>query len=49
MTEIELSLLRTFSSAITSALQDMWEKVAPVKPELQDLGLDANVIQVAGP
>ena len=49
MTEIELSLLRSFSSAITSALQDMWEKVSPVKPELQDLGMDASVIQVAGP
>ena len=49
LTEIELALLRTFASAVTSALQDMWEKVNPVKPELQDLGLDASVIQIAGP
>ena len=49
LTEIELTLLRTFSSALISALQDMWEKVTPVQPELQDLGLDASVIQIAGP
>ena len=48
LTEIELTLLRTFSSAVISALQDMWEKVTPVQPELQDLGLDASVIQIAG-
>ena len=49
LTEIELTLLRTFSGAVISALQDMWEKVTPVQPELQDLGLDASVIQIAGP
>ncbi len=49
LTEIEMTLLRTFSSAVISPLQDMWEKVSPVQPELQDLGLDASVIQIAGP
>jgi flagellar motor switch protein FliM len=49
LTEIEVTLLRAFSSAVISALQDMWEKVSPVQPELQDMGRDASVIQIAGP
>jgi flagellar motor switch protein FliM len=47
--EIELTLLRSFSSALITSLDEMWSAVAPVKPELQDLGLDAGLIQIAGP
>ena len=49
MGEIELALLRTFFRAIATSLEEMWSAVAPVKPELQDLGLDASLVQVASP
>ena len=45
--EIELALLRSFSRTLLTSLEEMWSAVAPVKPELQDLGLDAGVIQIA--
>ncbi len=48
LTDIEVVLLRSFSSAITSSLREMWTNVSPVTPELQELGTDANLIQVAG-
>ena len=47
--EIELELLRSFSRALITSLDEMWSGVAPVKPELQDLGLDAGLIQIASP
>ena len=47
--EIELALLRSFSRALITSLDEMWSAVAPVKPELQDLGLDAGLIQIASP
>ncbi len=47
--EVELGLLRSFSRAITHALQEMWSAVQPVDPELQDLGQDVSLIQVAAP
>ena len=47
--EIEVALLRSFSRALITSLDEMWSAVAPVKPELQDLGLDAGLIQIASP
>ena len=47
--EIEINLLRSFGSSLTKALEESWAVVAPIKPELKDLGLDAALIQVAGP
>ncbi len=47
--EIEISLLRSFGSSLTKALAESWAVVAPVAPELKDLGLDAALIQIAGP
>ena len=47
--EIEINLLRSFGSSLTKALEESWAVVAPIKPELKDLGLDAASIQVAGP
>lgn len=48
LTDIEVVLLRSFSAAITSSLKEMWNNVTPVTPELQELGTDASLIQVAG-
>ena len=47
--EIEMALLRSFSSSITQSLDEIWSAVTPVRSELKDLGLDAGLIQVAGP
>lgn len=47
--EIEINLLRSFGSSLTKALQESWAVVAPIEPELKDLGLDAALIQIAGP
>ena len=47
--EIELSLLRSFSQAIITSLEQMWSGVLPVEPELKDIGLEPALIQVAGP
>jgi len=47
--EIEINLLRSFGASLTKALQESWAVVAPIEPELKDLGLDAALIQIAGP
>lgn len=47
--EIEIALLRAFGASITQSLDEMWGAVMPVRSELKDLGLDAGLIQVAGP
>ena len=47
--EIELALLRSFSRAIATSLEEVWSAFAPVKPELQDVGEDAGLIQAASP
>lgn len=49
LTEIEGALLRSFSGALEPALRGMWELVAPVAPELSELGHDPELIQLAGP
>ncbi|MPZ98553.1 MAG: flagellar motor switch protein FliM [Dehalococcoidia bacterium] len=49
MSEVELGLLRSFATSIKQALEEMWSASVRVSPELQDLGMDANLIQVAGP
>jgi flagellar motor switch protein FliM len=49
MREIEISLLRSFASSLTKSLEESWAVVAPVEPELKDIGLDAALIQIAGP
>lgn len=48
LSDIELVLLRSFSSAIGASLREMWTNVAPVTPKVQELGTDASLIQVAG-
>lgn len=48
LSDIELVLLRTFAGAITASLREMWTNVTPVTPEVQELGTDASLIQVAG-
>ncbi|MEX2032213.1 MAG: flagellar motor switch protein FliM, partial [Dehalococcoidia bacterium] len=47
--EVEMGLLRSFSRTFSHALQEMWSSVRPVEPSLQDVGLDASLIQVAAP
>ena len=47
--EIEIALLRSFGASITQSLDEMWGAVMPIQSELKDLGLDAGLIQVAGP
>lgn len=47
--EVELGLLRSFGRAITHSLQEMWAQVQPVDPQVQDLGQDGSLIQVAAP
>jgi len=49
MGEVEIGLLRTFGRAITLTLQEMWGQIQPVDPQVQDLGQDASLIQVAAP
>lgn len=49
MGEVEQGLLRSFGRAITHSLQEMWAQVQPVDPQVQDLGQDASLIQVAAP
>ena len=47
--EIENGLLRAFSRSITHPLQEMWSQIQPLEPQVQDIGLDASLVQVAGP
>ncbi len=47
--EIEMVLLRSFASAISASLHEMWSAVAPIDPELQDVSLDVGLVQVANP
>ncbi|MEI7925996.1 MAG: flagellar motor switch protein FliM [Chloroflexota bacterium] len=47
--EVEVGLLRSFGRAITLTLQEMWSQIQPVDPQVQDLGQDASLIQVAAP
>lgn len=44
---VELALLRSFGRTFTHSLREMWSTVRPVEPALQDLGLDASLVQVA--
>jgi flagellar motor switch protein FliM len=48
LSDIEAILLRSFSRSIASALQEMWINVIPIEPDVQELGFDASLIQVAG-
>ena len=47
--EIENGLLRAFSRSITHPLQEIWSQIQPLEPQVQDIGLDASLVQVAGP
>lgn len=47
--EVELGLLRSFGRTITLTLQEIWGQIQPVDPQVQDLGQDASLIQVAAP
>jgi len=49
MSEVETALLRSFAGVIRSALDETWSAVVHLSPELQDLGFDAGLIQVAAP
>jgi flagellar motor switch protein FliM len=49
MSDVEVGLLRSFSSVVSQSLQEMWSAVVPVRSQLQDFGLDAGLIQVASP
>lgn len=49
MSDVEVGLLRSFSSVVAQSLQEMWSAVVPVRSQLQDFGLDAGLIQVASP
>ena len=49
LSDIELVLLRSFGRALGAALSEMWVNVSPVEAEVQEFGLDASLIQVAGP
>ena len=49
MSDVEVGLLRSFSTVIGQSLQEMWSAVVPVRSQLQDFGLDAGLIQVASP
>lgn len=44
---VEMALLRSFGRTFTHSLREMWSTVRPVEPTLQDLGLDASLVQVA--
>ena len=48
-THIEMVLLRSFGRTVVTSLQEVWSNVLPVRPELEDVGLDASLIQIAGP
>lgn len=47
--EIELGLLRAFSRSITQSLQEVWSQIQPLEPQVQDIGLEASLVQVAAP
>lgn len=47
--EIEIGLLRAFSRSITHALSEIWSQIQPLELQVQDIGLDASLVQVAGP
>lgn len=47
--EIEVGLLRAFARPVTHSLQEMWSQVQPLELQVQDIGLDASLVQVAGP
>lgn len=47
--EVEIGLLRSFGRTITLTLQEMWAAIQPVDAQVQDLGQDASLIQVAAP
>lgn len=44
---VEMALLRSFGRTFSNALREMWASVRPVEPVLQDLSLDASLVQVA--
>lgn len=47
--EIEIGLLRAFARSITHALSEIWSQIQPLELQVQDIGLDASLVQVAGP
>lgn len=46
--EIEVTLLRSFARGFSNALEDMWSAVTPIQVELNDMAMDAGLVQVAG-
>ena len=47
--EIEIGLLRAFSRSLTHSLSEIWSQIQPLELQVQDIGLDASLVQVAGP
>ncbi len=46
--EIEITLLKTFARGFSNALEDMWSAITPIQVELNDISMDAGLVQVAG-
>lgn len=46
--EIESTLLRSFARGFSNALEDMWSAITPMQVELNDMSMDAGLVQVAG-
>jgi flagellar motor switch protein FliM len=49
ISDVENALLRSFSNVLRQALEETWNTVVRVRSDLQDMGFDAGLIQVAGP
>ncbi len=46
--EIEITLLKSFARGFSNALEDMWSAITPIQVELNDISMDAGLVQVAG-
>ncbi len=49
MSDVDIALLRSFANGIQQALEETWAAVLPIRSDVQDIGMDASLIQVAGP
>jgi flagellar motor switch protein FliM len=49
MSDVDVALLRSFANAIQQSLEETWAAVLPIRSDVQDIGMDASLIQVAGP
>jgi flagellar motor switch protein FliM len=49
ISEVEHALLRSFANVLRQGLEETWNTVVRVRSDLQDMGFDAGLIQVAAP